>query len=620
MVNLGSMDTSTDTSINTSTDTQYHLSLNSQQGSASDALNSKNQKKSNPSSIESRLLNDQSLESSNQAVEKPSELNINNDIGHNDNNKNDFNKNSALISPNSSHHEQDPVKPQDYISPASATTSTFQSHNNYNNMPSTPTKPGSATASKLTSPPALLLTNNTLNTTRRVPSSTSLPLTPVLHSFTDNSHHNSSSSPKEKRFPDLIVNRHARKESFDSLGTNDSSIMLASSGGSIKSTSTNASLASTPLLSPTKSSSSLVSLDDSVMMKKHRRRSKLAAMGPLGTSGPVSLSNDSVESLKLPRTPRRSATPETRPSHSKSSSCSTPKSRSSTPSSRPRPSDGTHRRRRSSAASVSSINSDADSYILNVQNQNYNPNNTSSTTTTSIPVPDHPANIYRNLLIMEDTYRQEYATHKKMRRKYILFNFVMMTLCVSFFYTVFIEPSNYGVIHFINRLVLMVVVITIILFYISGSYHKTLGSTRKFIYNSNKAMRGFNVKLVKIPQTWAEACVDWFWWSPAYSKRPGKIVKLVLSPRVFNSEIIEGWELYRMEYWDKEYLRRQNKSLSGTSSLSSSSAPFSSSSAAANGSSLNGVNGPSISNGPANRSGSARKGSMASIRSEKGLK
>lgn len=381
---------------------------------------------------------------------------------------------------------------------------------------STPTRPGSSYSSTLTCPPKLCI--NDPNTS--FPTSTPISSQPSANSENDT-------------IP--VYKITTRNDSFSSLLTQDS----ASSVTPTKSSSPSLS----PLLSPTKSTSSLLSLDDTPS-KKTRRRSKL--------------SNDSLEGLKTPRTPKRSETPEANSSSSKSSS--TPKSKTSTPSKSKRAESPSHRRRRSSAASVSSINSENDA--TNVHNST---STGRSSTTTSIPVPEHPANIYRNLLIMEDTYRQEYVTHRKMRRKYLLFNFVMMALCVAFFYAVFIEPSKYGVIHFANRLVLMIVAITVILFYISGSYHKTLGSTRKFIYNSNKAMRGFNVKLVKIPQTWPEAFVDWFW-CPAYAKRPGMIVKLVLSARVFNPDIIEGWELYRMEYWDKEYLRKLNKGSSASSS------------------------------------------------------
>ena len=174
------------------------------------------------------------------------------------------------------------------------------------------------------------------------------------------------------------------------------------------------------------------------------------------------------------------------------------------------------------------------------------------------PSPSHPANVFRNLLIMEESLRAEYTQIRYTRRKYTLFVVLLIASTIYFAYTVFIDPSIYRVIHFFNRLFLMISLVTIVLFYISGSYTKTLVHSRKFIHNTNKGLRGFNVKLVKVPQTWMESFVD-ISWSPAYASRPGRVVKIVLSPRAFNPDTIEGWEIYRQEYWNREYDRRNRK-------------------------------------------------------------
>ena len=39
-------------------------------------------------------------------------------------------------------------------------------------------------------------------------------------------------------------------------------------------------------------------------------------------------------------------------------------------------------------------------------------------------------------------------------------------------------------------------------------------------------------------------------------------VKLVLNARVFNTDIREGWEMYRSEFWINEGIRRRNNMLS----------------------------------------------------------
>lgn len=207
------------------------------------------------------------------------------------------------------------------------------------------------------------------------------------------------------------------------------------------------------------------------------------------------------------------------------------------------------RRRRSSTASA----------LSTISNRSDSPSNPSrAPPRPAHPSPTHPANIYRNILIMEESLRQEYIIQRKTRRKYLLFNFAMVCLAIYFFYCVFIDPSIYRVIHFFNRLFFMIFLITIILFYISGSHRNTIESSRKYIHNTNKGLRSFNLKVVKIPRTWKESFIDWFW-SPAYASRPGRVIKIVLSSRAFDSEVVEAWEIYRQEYWDREYLRSQQK-------------------------------------------------------------
>lgn len=152
----------------------------------------------------------------------------------------------------------------------------------------------------------------------------------------------------------------------------------------------------------------------------------------------------------------------------------------------------------------------------------------------------------------------EYTQLRYTRRKYTLFVVLLIASTLYFAYTLFIDPSIYRVIHFFNRLFLMISLVTIVLFYISGSYTKTLVHSRKFIHNANKGLRGFNVKLVKIAPTWMESFID-ILWHPAYSSRPGRIVKIVLSPRAFNPDTVDAWEIYRQEYWDREFERRKRK-------------------------------------------------------------
>jgi hypothetical protein len=40
-------------------------------------------------------------------------------------------------------------------------------------------------------------------------------------------------------------------------------------------------------------------------------------------------------------------------------------------------------------------------------------------------------------------------------------------------------------------------------------------------------------------------------WNPSYTSSPGRLIKIVFNTRVFSAETIEGWEIYRQEYWDR---------------------------------------------------------------------
>lgn len=146
---------------------------------------------------------------------------------------------------------------------------------------------------------------------------------------------------------------------------------------------------------------------------------------------------------------------------------------------------------------------------------------------------------------------------------------VLLLLTIYLTYAVFVNPSIYRGFHFMNRIGLMIVLVTIVLFYISGSYTTTLVHSRKFIKNSNKGLKDLNAKVVKVSPTWMETFMDIFY-SPAYSSKPGRVIKLVLLPKAFKQETIDDWEVYREEYWIKEYERQLRKKKAAAAASSSS--------------------------------------------------
>ncbi|KAK9246241.1 Sporulation/nuclear morphology [Lipomyces tetrasporus] len=111
-------------------------------------------------------------------------------------------------------------------------------------------------------------------------------------------------------------------------------------------------------------------------------------------------------------------------------------------------------------------------------------------------IPSSPTQIYRNMLILEESLRSQYITLRVRRHKYTLFCALLVTWTVYFYYGVFIWYSVYAYVHLIHKLCLMIGVVTLSLFYLSGLYSKTMVFPRRFISNSNKGLRQFNLKLV----------------------------------------------------------------------------------------------------------------------------
>ncbi|KAK9469782.1 Sporulation/nuclear morphology [Lipomyces arxii] len=111
-------------------------------------------------------------------------------------------------------------------------------------------------------------------------------------------------------------------------------------------------------------------------------------------------------------------------------------------------------------------------------------------------IPSSPTQIYRNMLILEESLRSQYITLRFRRYRYTLFCAFFVLWTAYFYYGVFICYSMYSYVHLIHRLCLMIGIITLSLFYLSGLYSKTMVYPRKFLLNTNKGLRQFNLKLV----------------------------------------------------------------------------------------------------------------------------
>ncbi|ODQ59727.1 hypothetical protein WICANDRAFT_20592, partial [Wickerhamomyces anomalus NRRL Y-366-8] len=202
--------------------------------------------------------------------------------------------------------------------------------------------------------------------------------------------------------------------------------------------------------------------------------------------------------------------------------------------------------------------------------------------------------IFRNLLILEESLRQQSQDQRSLRRKFTAFLAILTGLAGFAFYSLYfsdINPSQ--LVKVMLQFMFFFILITLVLFNLSGEYRRTIIIPRRFFTSTNKGLRQLNLRLVKVKSPITDRIIDWaraimmsivqfdqqvldhtgFFKSTKAGKwvkknlrileiraqpRVGATdVKLVLNPRAFNAEIREAWELYRDEFWAREGSRRR---------------------------------------------------------------
>lgn len=203
--------------------------------------------------------------------------------------------------------------------------------------------------------------------------------------------------------------------------------------------------------------------------------------------------------------------------------------------------------------------------------------------------------IFRNLLILEDDLRRQAHEQKVLKWQFTLFLSGLMGVAGFSFYEMYFSSEGVqGLYKVILQFILIFIMVTVVLFHLSGEYRRTIVIPRKFFTSTNKGIRQFNVKLVKVKSSISDRVIDVvrrlsrkiakfnlcllrkalperfvhtnylykFWSSVAIRSQPriGAVdVKLVLNPRAFSAEIREGWEIYRDEFWAREGARRRKQ-------------------------------------------------------------
>lgn len=200
--------------------------------------------------------------------------------------------------------------------------------------------------------------------------------------------------------------------------------------------------------------------------------------------------------------------------------------------------------------------------------------------------------IFRNLLILEESLRQQVMQQRALRRKYLTFLAVLCSLIASISHHLYFNETSASV-RVPLQLLLLALSVTLMLYHLSGEYQKTIVLPRKFLSSTNKGLRQLNLRLVKIKTSMTDSTVDLIREAglflctmclrslhtvyPSMIQNPNSRlevflvsaqlqcqprfgltdVKLTLMPRSFNTDIREGWELYRNEFWINEGVRRR---------------------------------------------------------------
>lgn len=114
----------------------------------------------------------------------------------------------------------------------------------------------------------------------------------------------------------------------------------------------------------------------------------------------------------------------------------------------------------------------------------------------SVPYyPSADAQTYRDLLIFEERLKQNAARLVKRRKKYQTFLVLLCGAIGLFSYYVFVQPSKWQPLHYLNITILLITATMLLLFFASGMYAERITAANKFIPQSNRSLRSFNMYL-----------------------------------------------------------------------------------------------------------------------------
>ncbi|KAF2860504.1 hypothetical protein K470DRAFT_199788, partial [Piedraia hortae CBS 480.64] len=216
----------------------------------------------------------------------------------------------------------------------------------------------------------------------------------------------------------------------------------------------------------------------------------------------------------------------------------------------------------------------------------------SSSTIDSAPC--SPTQTYLNLLILESSLRAQYIALRARLRLHLFLLVALWAWVAGFTYLLFFRPredgsgaggSIYWMLESFEKLSWCGGVVTLGLFYGTGMYDRGVRWPRKLVPTANRGLRVLNLKVVIVKEPWwhifryfrnericyrltprdildASSGTGWNGHAARHGlvdedvAPAGDLVKVLLLPKPFTPNFREGWETYRLEYWEKENARR----------------------------------------------------------------
>lgn len=221
-------------------------------------------------------------------------------------------------------------------------------------------------------------------------------------------------------------------------------------------------------------------------------------------------------------------------------------------------------------------------------------------------MPSSPPQIYLNLLILESSLRLQYISLRARLRMHLLLLVSLTAWNLSFTYLLFFRPredgsgvggSVYWVLESAEKLGWCSGIVTFCLFLGTGMYERGVRWPRKFVGTTNRGLRGFNLKVVVVKGTFLSELLGWLamldpfgWfredrvnfqvvpkdiesnaskdhWNSHAARHGlleedlapgGDVLRVLLLPKPFSPDFREGWDTFRMEYWERENSRRSS--------------------------------------------------------------